>query len=361
MKWSYLTIILPAVLIACGPKDKDPLNDFKSLDLAVPEVPQALNEQTTILTLFEIDRKGDLTFIQGQEHSVRFSVRTFFGDGVNAVYNLVPLELPDKTARFSRVGNEWVLSWTPNMNILAKGEFSKELPLTIGFQLDERRSSPKALQMVAPINRVRSFTVNVHKDASQPIILDKLSVNFKDLIQANQKVKVEFTVAASSLDDAKNLSVNILNGPVQPSRELFQFDGSLGIVGKPLLIGAAGKDESGRTLYKYALEFDARYFNLAVQFVMRNSSDSVLKQRYDAREYKNAEATFYLQAVNLFNGMPSAEKQVTFNVELLAPDELPNFKEMTSPAKQPKKPADTQKPSSAKPKAADQPSAKVGA
>lgn len=311
--------LMSALMVACG--EKDPLTEYQNLNTAVPPYsdkdsnPEAKNQLffIDVNNPSELSNPSQLSFVQGVEGEVQFSTRLTFSNSNEVKYVLKMVEGPENLgATFSQTGDTWTLKWRPNSNILTSTEHSRKIKLVLQFVLLPN-SSPYVINQLKGNVDTREFVIVLNKDLSVPVVESEVQFKPSGTLNPNQQGTVQFVVAAKS--SPENIQINIINGPENPSNELAQINANIGISQQPTRDKKVmGVDSLGRTRHLYKLTFDARTF--VDKALVKIRENARLNGKFQNGELSKVEAVLYIEALNLYNGMRSAQKMVTLVVNL---------------------------------------------
>lgn len=322
MSLKFIFVSMGAMMaVACGKFEQDPTKDYPELKSDVPPYHISYGAKQTVKSLYFIDRHDHMTFVQGEERVVKFSVRLAFSNPDQVKYTLKVKEAT-WAPYFQKSKVEphvWEFRWKPSSNILNFSEKEKKLPMTLEFVLLPG-NTPEIANQFALVDPLHSedaggkLEVTLVKSKDQPVILDN-SITFHPGAEINpdQSARIQFQVAAKGLDKPESLLVRLLHGPAEPSLELPQMDAIEGIGSiKPKLVRTVGFDKEGRQIFLYEVTFKARPFLDA--FLAKLKSNPRLYPKYLDGRLTAAEAVFIIGAFNRYNNEPSAEHTVMIKV-----------------------------------------------
>ncbi|MCB0350656.1 MAG: hypothetical protein KDD38_05695 [Bdellovibrionales bacterium] len=304
--------LLSTLAFGCG--ENEPLKDYQNLNTAVPPYENKVVDPAATNQLFFIDVKetSQLSFVQGVPGEIQFTTRLAFSNPNEVKYNLRMVEGPSILTQSSP--NVWSLKWKPDSNLLTSTENFRKIKLVLQFVLLPESSAYVKAQFAGHVD-TREFELVLNKDQSVPVIEDNIQISPAAILNPDQKATIRFTAASKGLKSPESLQINLFNGPLDPSNELAQITGNMGITEEAVRDGRGlGADEVGRARYQYKLTFDARTFVDKALVKIRNNER--LNRKLLSGELKEIEAAFYIEAINSYNGMRSAQRMVILKVNL---------------------------------------------
>lgn len=319
-KLNALLIVSALVLGACG--EQDPTKDakYEKLKNTTPTKKRGVEQvQSVMAALYQIDADSDRNFYQNVEKSINFKVRLNFANPESVRYNLVlkSEELKKLGARFVKsnaAADTWTLTWQPSAQILTSLDSgNKPFDFEVQFVLAQD-NAPMTLNQFRGQEDTQEFRLYVLKDQSQPILKDEIKIAPSATLNPDQAAKIQFTVAAKGFDRKESIDAILTPGPDAPTSELTQVDALVGKRSNAKLIRSNEVDKEGNTLFVYELNIDTRLF---ADYVMSKINESdILRSKFNSGKINVAEAVFYVEGMNRYNGQRSAQKMIRFDVNL---------------------------------------------
>ena len=282
------------------------------------EVEEARPEviQTAMQSLFYINPKSSLIFVQGENKKVYFDVRLAFADLDGLRYNIKMTDGPTSLgASFGRDNGGYYLQWNPSLNILSNQEDSKDYKISLEFGLDADSSRSNKRELSGQ-DLKREYWVTLIQNRTQPVISNVTYSAADQTLNPGGSGSITFNVDVTGAHNRADISAGIIPASKNddtPVRELVQMSGVPAVTSVPALVSSTDIG-GGTTRYVYRVNFDA---DLMIDHAIRKiEADPTLKARMATNRINTAEGVFAVEAYNSGNGRRSQQKKVMYKVNL---------------------------------------------
>ncbi|MCB0408251.1 MAG: hypothetical protein KDD34_08610 [Bdellovibrionales bacterium] len=217
MKPSLVLLLSTLILTACQGNDPlkreaNPYPDAVENDLAVK--PEEAATQDVKVKSYDVSVDGEVSaanilhFITGETSSYTIHARSFISQ---TNFTLKAVNLP-KGAELKPVGNdnsEWVLTWTPPVTSIPKGQQGVDFDASIEFIVLEG-TSPRAAFNHAIFEKQTPIRLTVRHSDEQPVILSSDELDSKKIIN-DKSGKITFSITLVDPKSTKEFEPEIMS------------------------------------------------------------------------------------------------------------------------------------------------------